>query len=92
MQSHDADNPTYSDILRCEVEERTLWEAAMIKELKSLRDLGPFKLVPRQRGSNVLQSTWAFKKKRYPDGCLKKYNARFCVRGDQQIEGVDGDK
>ena len=28
-------------------------------------------------------------KKRYPDSSLKKYKARFCVRGDQQIEGVD---
>ena len=36
VQSHDADNPTYSDILRCEDEERKLWDAAMIKELKSL--------------------------------------------------------
>ena len=89
VQSHNTDNPTYSDILRCEDEERKLWDAAMIKELKSLRDLGSFKLVPRPRGSNVLQSTWAFKKKRYPDGDLKKYKARFCVRGDQQIEGVD---
>ena len=89
VQSHDADNPTYSDVLRCDNEERKLWDAAMIKELKSLRDLGSFKMVPRMRGSNVLQSTWAFKKKRYPDGELKKYKARFCVRGDQQIEGLD---
>ena len=85
VQSHDTDNPTYSDILRCEDEERKLWDAAMIKELNSLRDLGSFKLVPMQRGSNVLQSTWAFKKKRYPNRDLKKYKARFCVRGDQQI-------
>ena len=89
VQSHDADNPTYSDVLRCEDEEKKLWDTAMIKELKSLRDLGSFKMVPRQRGSTVLQSTWAFKKKRYPDGELKKYKARFCVRGDQQIEGLD---
>ena len=31
----------------------------------------------------------AYKKKRYPDGSLKKYKARFYVRGDQKIEGVD---
>ena len=36
-----------------------------------------------------MDSTWAFRKKRYPDGSLKKYKARFCVRSDQQIEGVD---
>ena len=52
------------------------------------RQIGLFKIVPRQRGSNVLQLTSDFKKKRYPDDELKKYKARFCVRGDQQIEGV----
>ena len=38
---------------------------------------------------NVIQSTWAFKCKRFPDGLIKKFKARFCARGDQQIEGVD---
>jgi hypothetical protein len=33
--------------------------------------------------------TWAFKLKRYPDGLAKKFKARFCVRGDRQVEGVD---
>jgi hypothetical protein len=32
---------------------------------------------------------WAFRCKRYPDGTIKKLKARFCVRGDQQLEGVD---
>lgn len=27
--------------------------------------------------------------KRFPDGLIRKLKARFCVRGDQQIEGVD---
>ena len=69
--------------------ERKLWDEAVIKELKSLRDLGSFKMMPRPRGSNKLQSTWAFRKKRYPDGQIKSYKARFCVRGDQKIEGID---
>ena len=38
---------------------------------------------------NILQSMWAFKRKRNPDGTLKKYKAILCVRRDQQIEGVD---
>ena len=40
-------------------------------------------------GANILDSTWAFKKKRYPDGLLKKLKARLCVRGDQQVGGTD---
>ena len=27
--------------------------------------------------------------KRYPDGTAKKLEARFCARGDQQLEGID---
>ena len=38
---------------------------------------------------NVLESTWAFKVKRYPDGTLRKLKACFCVRGYLQIKGVD---
>eukprot|EP00956_Cyclotella_meneghiniana_P018527 scaffold30921_cov46-Cyclotella_meneghiniana.AAC.1 len=29
------------------------------------------------------------KLKRFPDGLVKKFKARFCVRGDRQNEGVD---
>ena len=89
VQTHTADNPTFKDILRLPEEERKLWDAAMIKELKSLRDLGSFQMVSRPREANILASTWAFKKKRFPDGALKNFKARFCVRGDQQIEGLD---
>jgi hypothetical protein len=38
---------------------------------------------------NILPSTWAFKIKRFPDGLVKKFKARFCVRGDMQKEGID---
>ncbi len=38
---------------------------------------------------NVISSTWAFKCKRYPDGLIKKFKARFCARGDQQLKGID---
>ena len=46
-------------------------------------------MVSRLRGANILMSTWALKKKRYPDGALKTFKARLCVRGDQQIDGLD---
>jgi len=38
---------------------------------------------------HVIASTWAFKCKCYPDGLIKKFKARFCARGDQQLEGID---
>lgn len=38
---------------------------------------------------NVIPSTWAFKCKRFPDGRIKKFKARFCACGDCQKEGID---
>ena len=32
------------------------------------------------------------KRKRYPDGRIRKYKARFCVRGDRQRFGIDFDE
>jgi hypothetical protein len=45
--------------------------------------------VKRTPDMNVLPSTWAFKIKRYPDGRVKKFKARFCARGDRQKEGIN---
>ena len=61
----------------------------MVNELESLGDLGSFKMIPRPSGANVLQSTWTFKRKRYPDGQLRKYKTRFCVRRYQHVERID---
>ena len=38
---------------------------------------------------HVLPSTWTIRGKRYPDGLVGKLKARFCVRGDRKIVGVD---
>ena len=50
-------------------------------------------VVPRgmamKTGRKVLDCLWVFKRKRYPDGSVKKLKARLVVKGDQQIEGVD---
>ena len=39
--------------------------------------------------ANVLPGTWALKVKRFPDGRFRKFKARYCVRGDKQLEGID---
>ena len=46
-------------------------------------------VVDRLPSMKVLGSTWALRLKRYPDGLVKKFKARFCARGDQQVAGVD---
>ena len=65
---------------------------AMEKEMEQLEEKNPWDEIPIEtvpEGANILDSTWAFKRKRFPDGRVRKLKARFCVRGDQQIEGVD---
>ena len=62
---------------------------AMETEIATLEELGAWIKVKRVHSMNVIKSTWAFKIKRYPNGLLRKLKARFCVRGDMQIEGVD---
>ena len=65
---------------------------AMKKEIKQLEEKGTWLIVDRNslpEGANVLPGTWAFRRKRSPDGTIKSYKARFCVRGDRQKEGVD---
>jgi hypothetical protein len=32
---------------------------------------------------------WVFKRKRFPDGSIRKLKARLVVRGDQQVHGID---
>jgi hypothetical protein len=65
---------------------------AMQKEMDQLEEEDPWEVISITEvpeGANILNSTWAFKRKRFPDGRVRKLKARFCVRGDQQIEGVD---
>lgn len=65
----------------------------MKKEIEGLEEFDAWDVVPRSEaakaGKQVLGSTWAFRRKRYPDGSLKKLKARFCIRGYMQIAGVD---
>ena len=63
------------------------WEA-VCTEVETLEKMKAWDAVEREVSMNVLSSTSTFKCKRYPDGLIKKFKARLCVRGDQQIEGV----
>ena len=60
---------------------------AMAKEINTLAGIPTWIIVPRSQvkeGAKIVPSTWTFKRKRYPDGRIRKYKARFCVRGDLQ--------
>ena len=63
---------------------------AMREEIHSLVNVFRcWELVPRHPGMKVLRSTWNFRVKRFPDGSVKKFKARFCACGNEQQEGID---
>jgi hypothetical protein len=83
-----ADNPSWDEAMNGP-DRAGYWEACR-KELETLTESkDAWDVVDREDWMNVLPSTWAFKCKRYPDGSVRKLKARFCARGDKQIEGVD---
>ena len=84
---NDADNPTWEEAMNGPHAEG-FWDAAKT-EIDTLERMKVWNTVDREDWMNVLPSTWAFKLKRYPSGEPRKFKARFCARGDRQIEGVD---
>ena len=86
-KSSQNDNPRFDEAMNGPNSEG-FWEAAA-KEAATLQNIGTWEQVERKPDMNVIQSTWAFKIKRFPDGLVRKLKSRLCVRGDQQIEGVD---
>ena len=48
-----------------------------------------FSVVCCRKDMNVISSVWAFKRKRYPDGSVRKLKARICAQGFKQQHGVD---
>lgn len=81
------DNPNWTQAMNGPFADE-FWKAAC-KEIETLEAMGAWEVTDFIKGMNVIDSTWAFKIKRYPDGRIKKFKGRFCARGDQQIEGVD---
>jgi hypothetical protein len=56
------------------------YEDAMKLEIAELEDHETWMLLPRQsvpQNLKILPSTWVLRAKRYPDGRLRKYKARF---------------
>ena len=82
-----ADNPNWLQAMNGPFAEE-YWKAACI-EVETLEKMEAWDVVEQEPGMNVLPSTWAFKCKRFPDGLIKKFKARFCARGDRQKEGID---
>ena len=53
----------------------------MCIELEYLEGMVAWDVVDCEDDMNVIISTWAFKLKRYYDGLIKTFKARFCTPG-----------
>eukprot|EP00957_Ditylum_brightwellii_P020503 1545483-Ditylum_brightwellii.AAC.1 len=71
-----------------------LFVKAMEEKMATLYDLQAWEIIDQAdvpytaEGARcmVIESTWAFKVKIFPDGLVKKYKAQLCVRGGQQVK------
>ena len=66
---------------------------AMEAEINRLEQQKTWNIVPQTKATDqnkkILPRTWTFKRKQYPNGCIRKYKAHFCLRGDKQVDGID---
>jgi hypothetical protein len=70
--------------------DREKWIEAAEIEIRSLESKNTWKEVPKSSAkSRILPGTWVFRRKRSPDGSIRKYKARYCVRGDLHDQVTD---
>ncbi len=59
------------------------------KESDTLEGMGAWGDAEYEDDMNIINGTWAFKFKQFPNGTVKKFKACICVCGDQQLDGID---
>jgi hypothetical protein len=64
------------------------WKMAAMKEIQTLTEKGTWVEVDiSEVKGDLLPGIWVFRRKRnLADGAIKKYKARYCVRGDMQTD------
>ena len=81
------DNPTFKEAMVGP--DAAGFIQAMEIEVRTLDALNAYSLVPRPSNHKVISGVWAFKRKRYPSGLVRKLKARYCARGFEQQKGID---
>ena len=84
QKNKDPDILTYEEAMRDP--DREKWLDAAGVEISELESYTSWLEVPRSeaedKNENIVPTTWVFRRKRKPDGTIKRWKARFCVRGD----------
>jgi hypothetical protein len=81
------DTPTLRQIQQLTPAEQDAWYESMEVELAALIRKETFVEINRSqvpKGQQICKSTWAFRRKRRPNGLIYKLKSRFVVRGDIQ--------
>jgi hypothetical protein len=61
------------------------WMKSAMDEITALTEKETWVEVPHSEAtSRIIPGTWVFRRKRSPDGTVKKHKGRYCVRGDLQ--------
>jgi hypothetical protein len=61
-------------------------------EIEGLQELGTFEYIPKAKippKTRYLDLIGTYRRKRRPDGSLKKYKAGLCINGSRQIQVID---
>ena len=88
MSKGDPDTPTLNEATKRTYNDEFMQTTT--QEIKELEQHGTWTIVSRKSmtGDHILTSTWGFKVKRFPDDRFRNFKARFCARGDRQVEGA----
>jgi hypothetical protein len=89
MQMQNPDVLTHTQMKR-QVDAHTFIEAKR-PDIDGLMDIRTFEFIPKINlppRTRYLDLIWTYRRKRRPDGSLKKYKARLCVNGSRQIQGI----
>ena len=87
-----SENDTYNFKEVLQQSDKSEFIKAMMIETHDHENRNHWELYERSKipkGKRTILSVWSFKRKRYPDGRIKKYKARLCAHGGMQQWGVD---
>ena len=81
------DNRSYTFKQILQQEDRAGFIKVVLKETNDHKTKEHWEVVPRsEKPANVktILAIWAFKRKRYPDGRIRKHKTRLCAHGGMQ--------